>query len=272
MLMNTSSTTSTGLVAPSLRLAYFAVGSDVYETSLLPELYEAIQSDLYYDTLVKEAFLLKLKANGKELNPLFFDKQEAEDFEKSDEKEWDAWLKNGVIRRLSPEEAKKVPRDRIFKVPARIVRVNKTPAGQFGLQAKSRIVLPGHLDPDLGALRTDAPTTSLTAVRMALAVAASRQWQGWLFDASTAFLSGKNVYRDLYARPPNDLRGVSPGELWLIIRSAYGLEEAPRLWYEKAHEDEGWVQRGSLLPGHVRLRDEVGQEGCSGCHSVPSRR
>ena len=53
-VMNTSSTTSTGLVAPSLRLAY---ASDVYETSLLPELYEAIHSDLYYDTSVKEAFL-----------------------------------------------------------------------------------------------------------------------------------------------------------------------------------------------------------------------
>ena len=41
----------------------------------------------------------------------------------------------------------------------------------------------------------------------------------------------------MFVRPPRDLKGVSAGELWQILKSAYGLSEAPRLWYEKAKED-----------------------------------
>ena len=121
-----------------------------------------------------------------------------------------------MVSRLTSDEARRVPKDRIFRVPARIVRVNKMMAGQKGFKANSRIVLPGHLDPDLGSVGTDAPTTQLTAVRMAMVLSLSKGWECWLFDVSTA---------------------VSAGELWKILKSAYGLSEAPRLWYQKAKED-----------------------------------
>ena len=216
---------------------YVAKEDGIYEVKADVTYIQAAFHDLSEDSLTKEAFLLKMKANGKELDPQFFSKDEAQAFEESDEKEWQAWVHNKVVSRLSSEEAKKVPRDRIFRVPARIVRVNKMMAGKKGLKAKSRIVLPGHLDPDLGSVRTDAPTTQLTSVRLAMILSLSRTWECWLFDVSTAFLSGKNVSRDLYVRPPRDLKGVSAGELWKILKSAYGLSEAPRLWYQKAKED-----------------------------------
>ena len=217
--------------------------------------------DLSEDSLVKEAFLLKMKANGKELDPQFFSKDEAQAFEESDEKEWQAWIHNKVVSRLSSDEAWKVPRDRIFRVPAGIVRVNKMMAGQKGLKAKSRIVLPGDLDPDLGSVRTDAPTTQLTSVRLAMILSLSKAWECWLFDVSTAFLSGKNVSRDLYVRPPRDLKGLSAGELWKILKSAYGLSEAPRLWCQKAKEDLrtcGFTELDFAPATFVKLRNKKG--------------
>ncbi|CAE7864387.1 TY1B-PL [Symbiodinium microadriaticum] len=192
--------------------------------------------DLGQATRNSEAFLLKLKASGKELDPRFFDSKEAKAFEEADAAEWAAWTKNNVVRRLSREEAARVPRHRIFRVPARVVRTNKAAVGSQQLIPKSRIVLPGHLDPDVGEIRTDSPTTQATAVRMTMILCVSKRWVCLLFDVSTAFLSGKEVGRELYVRPPRDLKGAGAQELWLVLRSAYGLAEAPRLWYERAKE------------------------------------
>ena len=120
-------------------------------------------ADLTEATRATEAFLLRMKASGKELDPRHFDNEEAKQFEKSDLAEWEAWEKNKVVQRLSPEEARRVPEHRVFRVPARVVRTNKAALGSKLLQAKSRIVLPGHTDPDLGMVRTDSPTTQESA-------------------------------------------------------------------------------------------------------------
>ena len=55
---------------------------------------------------------------------------------------------------------------------------------------------------------------------------------------TTAFLSGDNTSREIYVRAPEEglppARGeppVEPFELLQILKSAYGLTEAPRLWY-----------------------------------------
>ena len=132
-----------------------------------------------------------MKANGKELDPRFFDETERRAFDKSDQKEWQAWLDNHVIEQLGPDAARKVPQARIFKVPARVVRTNKAAAGCKDLLAKSRLVLPGHMDPDVlqGGLRTDSSTIAMTAVRMAMSVALQRRWR----------CPGKSVARDLYS-------------------------------------------------------------------------
>ena len=102
-------------------------------------------------------------------------------------------------------------------------------------------MLPGHLAPDLGAIRTDAPTTNPTAARRAIVICILRGWHCLLFDVSTAFLTGKKLERKLFARAP----GGVPGELRQILRSAYGLAKAPRLWYEEAKrllEEAGFTE------------------------------
>lgn len=144
--------------------------------------------------IASEALVLRLKASGKELDPKYFDEAETEAFKISDTSEWASWVQNDVLQRLSPEEAAAVPRRLVFRAPLRMVRVNKG-KGDDDLRPKSRLVIPGHLDPELGGYRTDSPTTSPIAVRLLKSLIVSKQWEGWVFDVSTAFLSGKQTDR-----------------------------------------------------------------------------
>ena len=85
--------------------------------------------------------LQKLKASGKELDPKAFDQGEADAFAKSDQAEWKQWIDNGVVRRLTPAEAARVPKYEIFRSPLRWVRTNKSgnlmlPPGQPNLAVR----------------------------------------------------------------------------------------------------------------------------------------
>eukprot|EP00435_Cladocopium_sp_Y103_P070035 s255_g34.t1 len=191
-----------------------------------------------------EAFILQNKMNGKELDPRFFSPEEKMKFQESDLMEWKSWLQNKVIKRLSPEEIAKVDRRNVFPAPVRIVRVNKG-AMQGTFQPKSRIVIPGHLDPHLGSFRSDAPTVPWVTVQLAKMVGVNKGWCFLIFDVTTAFLSGKEVDRDLLIKAPLDglpacpelnEPAVLPLELMRVCKSAYGLSEAPRLWYLRARE------------------------------------
>eukprot|EP00435_Cladocopium_sp_Y103_P016026 s641_g4.t1 len=206
--------------------------------------FETLWLEEIKDHLVTEVMLLKMKQSGKELDPKYFDEKERAEFLKSDTKEWSQWIEHGVIRRVPEEEAKKIPRWQIFKAPLRMVRTNKAGSPLEPLVAKSRLVVPGHRDPELGEFRTDAPTTSGVATRVAKCIAQGRGWSVWAFDVSTAFLSGDATQRQIFVRAPEEGLpaaageiAVPGGELFQILKSAYGLTEAPRLWYLKASRD-----------------------------------
>ena len=195
------------------------------------------------DVLLSQVMLLKMKQSGKELDPRFFNEEEKKLFREADRKEWSQWIQNGVVRRLTPEEKGRVQKYNVFRSPMRMVRTNKQQKMLLPILAKSRLVIPGHTDPNLGFFRTDSPTTSLTSVRLAKAVGQFRNWTVWSFDVTTAFLSGLETQRELYVKapvdglPPTDgWDAVLPYELLRVLKSAYGLTEAPRLWYLRAVE------------------------------------
>ena len=79
--------------------------------------------------------------------------------------------------------------------PLRWVRTNKSGNLLLRLVAESRLVIPGHLDPQLGSFRADSPTASLQAARLTKAAAQQKQWTIDSFDATTAFLSGEKTTR-----------------------------------------------------------------------------
>ena len=242
--------------------AYIQVGKDVFQK----ELKDADEANAWQELLerehqwqkYREVLLLKMKASGKELDPKWFNEEEAEAFKDSDLREWEAWIDNGVIKRLTPTEASRIPSSQIFRTPLRMVRVNKAKDSSH-LQPKSRLVVPGHTDPAIGEYRTDSPTTTPTAIRMMKSLAVTLQWTCYTFDVATAFLSGKNTDREVYVRAPaqglpatKTTSAVGPFELMRVVKSAYGLAEAPRLWYLRA----------------VELLQQVGMEEIPFCRST----
>ena len=179
---------------PPMKEVYVEQGGKIYGTSWDPQ-----KADVWHGFIreeekkrqIYETFLLRMKQNGKELDPKFFDKDEMESFKEADRKEWQSWVDNGVMRLLTQEEAKKVDQRKVFRIPLRWVRVNKNKEVDYlsRLVAKSRLVVPGHADPGLGDFRSDAPTTNPISVRMIKVLAMSRKWTTKIFDVSTAFLS-----------------------------------------------------------------------------------
>jgi len=137
---------------------------------------------------VQEAFLLKLKPSGKELEPKHFNRKEAKSFAQADAEEWRQWVANKTVDTRPVRDEKKIPKTKIITAPMRYVRTNRAKMWEEMI-AKSRLIIPGHKDPQIGLYRTDAPTTSGLAVLVVAALAACLDWAGMLFDVSTAFLS-----------------------------------------------------------------------------------
>eukprot|EP00971_Amphidinium_carterae_P159289 3157789-Amphidinium_carterae.1 len=187
-----------------------------------------------------EAYVLRNKKNNKELDPSYFDAEEAKAFEVADLAEWEQWLANGVVEVIPPEREHLIDQTRVFPIPARMIRVSKARAGE-PLKAKSRMVLPGHRDPALGEAQIDSPTVPTIMLHMTLTWAASKRYSVRSFDVQTAFLSGRPIEREVYFRTPklpaSSKHGtpVLPhGTLLHLLKGAYGLSEAPRLWFLQA--------------------------------------
>jgi len=203
------------------------------------EVYQAWSAKpVWEEEQVNDIYALVLKANQKELNPKMFDEEEKASFREADVKEWRQWLLNGSVRVATPAEEHRASKDKVISAPMRYVRTNKA---KVGLEAKSRLVIPGHLDPQIGSYRTDAPTTSWLAVLTMVSVGLSMNMSGFIFDVTAAFLSGMSMTREVYVRAPvgglpaaEGHPAIGPERLLRVLKGAYGLTEAPRLWYLRA--------------------------------------
>lgn len=123
---------------------------------------------------------------------------------------------------------------------------------------KARLVLRGFQEQNQQELETRSPTATRTAHRLVAQVAASRRWSLAALDISTAFLQGF-TFQDLPAGtkrqpcafiPPREILEVlaaldpawkvvlSDPMAWVfeLFKSAYGLKDAPLLWFLALHE------------------------------------
>ena len=211
----------------------------------------------------------KLQRKGKELDPKYFNDKEKAAFAKSDAKEWQSFIDTGAVVVIPPEEATRIPSKRIFQRAMRYVRTNKNKEEDAELLAKSRIVTPGDVDPDGeiavedGGFRTDAPTCPQIAFHLLCSQSVLKKRRLGTFDCKTAFLTGKEHDRDIYCRPPKEgLPGVPPGSLLKLVKGAYGLREAPRLWYLRAREIlmEAGFEEMNTAKACFTLHDRSGPE------------
>ena len=109
---------------------------------------------------------------------------------------------------------------------------------------KARLVVLGYLDPNLTEIPWDSPTLGRQSKMILLQLIASYDSYGWSltsFDINAAFLQGK---------PQNDrVMGLDPvpelaeamqlrsGEICKLDKSAYGLIDAPYLWFRTLCEE-----------------------------------
>ncbi|CAE7255000.1 RE2 [Symbiodinium sp. CCMP2592] len=165
----------------------------------------------------------------------------------AEHKQWEEHLRLGALRPLSLAESAvkdnsgRVLSSRFAYRDKNLARRRTDPSVEW--KAKSRLVVSGHTDPDIvsGALRTDSPTVSRTAVMTLLQLAASQFDAGWgvaAGDVTAAFLNGEKLDRELYLRQPkHGLPGLHPDQLIKVEKGVFGLIDSPRKWWKKFKKD-----------------------------------
>ena len=142
-----------------------------------------------------------------------------------------------------------VPKDKVINpkriLSTRFVLTNKGGPELKEAILKARLILGGHMDPDMGKYATLAPTAALLAHNLINWVAVQKQWVVNYEDVSSAFLQGKPLpkEREVYIRLPKgypdcvwafilEQLGVNYREdLLQLTKGGFGLPESPRLWY-----------------------------------------
>ena len=102
-----------------------------------------------------------------------------------------------------------------------------------GEKIKARLVARGFEEVLTG--KTESPTCSREALRMTYTVASTMSWDLQAMDMMSAFLQGNRIDRDVYVRPPREVR--QEGMIWKLKRCLYGLVDAPRAWYDRVTEE-----------------------------------
>ena len=99
--------------------------------------------------------------------------------------------------------------------------VNKQPSVKACLVARG-------VEEDTMEFRKDSPTCSKEAVHLALAIAATNNWDCHTMDVKAAYLQRDLIERVVHLRPPPEF---SCGKLWKLKKTVYGLCDAARQWY-----------------------------------------
>ena len=161
---------------------------------------------------------------------------ERKEFEQAKEKELNQWISTETIRRILRSQ---VPEHQILRTRWILTwkPLDEQTVQETGKQrkAKARLVVLGYEDPDLDSVQRDSPTLGRDSRMLALQMIASQRWSLRSFDIATAFLRGsKQDDRILAIEPPEELRqklGLKSNETCELLKGAYGLVNAPLLWY-----------------------------------------
>ena len=153
-------------------------------------------------------------------------------------KEIDQWLATDTVRRIARN---KIPEDQILRTRWVLTWKPLDPKDQASCgrskKAKARLVILGFEDPAIETLERDAPTLGRDSRSLILQVLASAQWEVNSFDIKTAFLRGsRQDSRILGIEPPPEMKEkmkLREHEVCELLKSAYGLINAPILWYQE---------------------------------------
>ncbi len=162
---------------------------------------------------------------------------EQEEFRKAKEKEIGNWLKTNTVEKilrnkLSPEQILRCRWILTWK-PLEPQDIDEKSSKTH--KAKARLVVLGYLDPQITEIPRDAPTLGRHTRMLILQLISSMMWKLQSFDISAAFLQGKpQADRVIGLEPVPELSsalGLSKDEVCKLTKGAYGLVDAPYLWY-----------------------------------------
>lgn len=189
-------------------------------------------------------------------------------FEKAMQKEWNSWVENKVT---SICKSKGVSPDRIIKARWVLVWKKSSDPDDRSRTPKARLVLVGWQDPELGKIQTDSPTLRKETKHLILTICSSKLWKLWGADIKTAFLSGDPSQREIYFRPPKEIKEwmkLGEEDLLRLEKAAYGLAEAPRAWFLRLSRElaAAGLEMSRLDPCLYCLRRDGKLLGICGVH------
>ena len=161
---------------------------------------------------------------------------EYQEFREAQKKEINQWLETGTVRKVLRDliPTKNIMQCRWVHTWKELDEIDRKKLGK-NRKAKSRLVVMGFQDPDLEDIPRDSPTLQRDSRSLLLQLAASQCWYINSFDITTAFLRGsRRDQRKLAIEPPEEMRShmrLKPNEICELLKSAYGLVNAPYLWY-----------------------------------------
>ena len=170
--------------------------------------------------------------------------EEKAEFQKAKTQEVQNWLRTGTISRILRDQ---VPRDQILRCrwiltwkPIDDVEKEQM-KGTKNYKAKARLVILGYLDPKLDEVTRDSPTLGRHSKMLLLQFVSSMKWTLRSFDIKAAFLQGKNQKDRVLAIEPVpeiiQMMKLSPQEICKLEKGAYGLVDAPFMWYQAILEE-----------------------------------
>ena len=173
--------------------------------------------------------------------------EEQRAFAQAKESEVQNWLKTGTVSKilrtkLAPEQ---ILRCRwILTWKPRDETNHEIPEGNSKLKThkpKARLVVLGYMDPQLTEVPRDSPTLGKQSKMILLQLISSMGWSLGSFDIKAAFLQGKpQKDRVIGLEPVGELAEamrLNHDEICKLDKSAYGLIDAPYLWFKTLQEE-----------------------------------
>ncbi len=202
---------------------------------------EEIRQVLHPDTQLDVFIATIAKKQTAEVRLSSLNAEHRAEFERARAKEVDQWLDTGTLRRIPRS---KIPMENIMRcrwiLTWKDLDPNDLNPGDSRQKAKARLVILGYGDPNIEDIPRDSPTLQRESRSVLLQICASKQWVIEAFDIKTTFLRGsRRDNRLLGVEPPEEMRsrmGLRADKICELRKSAYGLVNAPYLWYQEVRE------------------------------------